>query len=230
MKFKTSSFTEARNEQTLTNTLSVSARGPWRDRQDLRDALAAQSHRLILGGCELYDLDTRFRHHLELRADAGAQIVTCIHADPTLATVREMQRATTALAAAGATEVRVENSGLTHAATAWRQLGASTDLFSLYAAYVRFVASDTLNGSCGMHAFGQPDVEVIGDVDLADASNAVAAFNLYVLERRPLLATGHWFTWRDEGPRFRLKRAPSKLFAPGDSRHNPQGVWQLQAH
>jgi len=217
-------------QDSFATLLSVSTRGPWRDRQDLREALAAQSQRLIVGGCELYDLDTRFRHHIEIRPDAAGQMVTCVHSDPTLATVREMQRATTALAAAGATEVRVENSGLTHAATAWRQLGANTDLFSLYAAYVRFVASDALNGSCGMHAFGQPDVEVVGDVDLADASNAVAAFNLYVLERRPLLATGHWFTWRDEGPRFRLKRAPSKLFAPGDSRHNPQGVWQLQAH
>lgn len=211
-------------------TLDVSTRGPWRDRQDLREALQQHAPRLILGGCELYDLDTRFRHEIATRVDTAGCIVTCTHTAPTLATAREMQRATTALASAGATEVRVVNSGLTHAATAWRQLGQNRDLFSLYAAFVRFVASDTLNGSCGMHAFGQPDVEVVGDVDLADASNAVSAFNLYVLERRPLLATGHWFTWRDDGPRFRLRRAPSQLFSPGDSRHNPQGVWQLQAH
>lgn len=185
---------------------------------------------MLLAGCEMYDLDTRFRHEIATTRNDSGCVVTCTHTAPTLSTAREMQRATTALAAAGATEVRVINSGLTHAATAWRQLGESRDLFSLYAAFVRFVASDTLNGSCGMHAFGQPDVEVVGDVDLAEASNAVSAFNLYVLERRPLLATGHWFSWRDEGPRFRLRRAPSQLFEPSDSRHNPQGVWQLQAH
>jgi hypothetical protein len=210
--------------------LSVSTRGPWRDRQDLREALRAHAPRMLLAGCEMYDLDTRFRHEIATTRNDSGCVVTCTHTAPTLSTAREMQRATTALAAAGATEVRVINSGLTHAATAWRQLGESRDLFSLYAAFVRFVASDTLNGSCGMHAFGQPDVEVVGDVDLAEASNAVSAFNLYVLERRPLLATGHWFSWRDEGPRFRLRRAPSQLFEPSDSRHNPQGVWQLQAH
>jgi hypothetical protein len=216
--------------QSAQATLSVSARGPWRDRQDLREALGIYAPRLIIGGCELYDLDTRFRHHVDTSHDETGCVVTCSHSEPTLTTAREMQRATTALAAAGATEVRVVNSGLTHAAMAWRQLGAKPDLFSLYAAFVRFVASSTMHGSCGMHAFSQPDAEIIGDVDLAEASNAVSAFNLYVLERRPLLATGHWFTWRDEGPRFRLRRAPSQLFQPGDSRHNPQGVWQLQAH
>jgi hypothetical protein len=217
-------------QRALPVTVSVSARGPWRDRHDLRDALREHAPRLIIGGCELYDLDTRYRHQIDTTPDTLGSVVTCTHTEPTLATAREMQRATSALAAAGATEVRVVNSGLTHAAVAWRQLTESRDLFSLYAAFVRFVTSDALKGSCGMHAFGQPDVEVIGDVDLAEASNAVSAFNLYVLERRPLLATGHWFSWRDEGPRFRLRRAPSRLFRPDDSRHNPQGVWQLQAH
>lgn len=230
MKYKNSRSLETDLIYTHPVQLSVSTRGPWRDRQDLREALQTHAPRLLVGGCEMYDLDTRFRHQIDTTRDDTGCVVTCTHIAPTLATAREMQRATTALAAAGATEVRVVNSGLTHAGTRWRQLCESHDLFSIYAAFVRFVASAALNGSCGMHAFGQPDVEVVGDLDLAEASNAVSAFNLYVLERRPLLATGHWFSWRDDGPRFRLRRAPSQLFRPDDSRHNPQGVWQLQAH
>lgn len=230
MKYRNSYSGSFEPLRALPATVSVSTRGLWRDRQDLREALRAHAPRMLMAGCEMFDLDTRFRHQVDTTRDDHGCVVTCTHAEPTLATAREMQRATSALAAAGATEVRVANSGLTHAAIAWRQLTESRDLFSLYAAFVRFVTSDALQGSCGMHAFGQPDVEVIGNVDLAEASNAVSAFNLYVLERRPLLATGHWFSWRDEGPRFRLRRAPSRLFQPQDSRHNPQGVWQLQAH
>jgi hypothetical protein len=141
-----------------------------------------------------------------------------------------MQRATTALVRAGATEVSVHNSGLTHPAATWRKLGDSGELADLYSAYVRFVAGPEIYASCGMHAFGLPDVEIAPRIDLADASNAIAAFNLYVLERRPLLATGHWFTWKDSGPRFRLRRTESRRFTPGQPLHNPFGVWEFHAH
>lgn len=210
--------------------LAVSALGPWRDRQDLGAALREHAPRLLLGGCEMFDLDSRFRHDVSSGATPRGFLVTCHDWQPSAASAREMQRATTALVRAGATEISVHNSGLTHAAAEWRKLGDSGALADLYSAYVRFVASPEIYASCGMHAFGLPDVEIAPRIDLADASNAIAAFNLYVLERRPLLATGHWFTWKDGGPRFRLRRAESRRFAPGLPLHNPFGVWQFHAH
>lgn len=210
--------------------LAVSALGPWRDRQDLGDALREHAPRLLLGGCELFDLDSRFRHEVSSAATPRGFVITCHDRQPSAATAREMQRATTGLVRAGATEVSVHNSGLTHPAPVWRKLGDSGELADLYSAYVRFVATAEVYGSCGMHAFGLPDVEIAPRIDLADASNAISAFNLYVLERRPLLATGHWFTWKDGGPRFRLRRAPSRQFGPGQPLHNPFGVWEFQAH
>lgn len=211
-------------------TLAVSALGPWRDRQDLGAALREHAPRLLLGGCELFDLDTRFRHDVSSEPTPRGFVITCHDREPSAATAREMQRATTALARAGATEVSVHNSGLTHPAATWRRLGDSGELADLYSAYVRFVAGPDLFASCGMHAFGLPDVEIAPRIDLADASNAIAAFNLYVLERRPLLATGHWFTWKDNGPRFRLRRRESRQFKPGQPLHNPFGVWEFHAH
>lgn len=210
--------------------LEVSASGQWRDRLDLRDALAAHAPKFLLGGCELFDLETRYRHQIATQEDQGRMRVTCTHAVMTAASAREMQRATTALVQAGATQIQVHTSGITHPGLVWRKFSESGGWSDLYSAYVRFVSSGEYFASCGMHAFGLPDVHVGVDVGLVEASNAISAFNVYVLERRPILATGHWFTGSDGGPRFRLRRADCEHFPQRQSLHNPFGVWQFRAH
>ena len=95
MKFMKSQSTGLARTSLGAISLDVSTRGPWRDRQDLREALQQHAPRLLLGGCELYDLDSRFRHEIATRPDAAGCIVTCSHTAPTLTTAREMQRATT---------------------------------------------------------------------------------------------------------------------------------------
>ena len=210
--------------------LEVSASGQWRDRLDLRDALAAHAPKFLLGGCELFDLETRYRHHIATQDDDGLVRVTCSDTVMTAASAREMQRAATALVLAGATEIQVHTSGITHPGVAWRKFSESGGWSDLYSAYVRFVSSGQYFASCGMHAFGLPDVHVGADVGLVEASNAISAFNVYVLERRPILATGHWFTGSDSGPRFRLRRADCEHFPREQSLHNPFGVWQFHAH
>jgi hypothetical protein len=210
--------------------LEVSASGQWRDRLDLRDALAAHAPKFLLGGCELFDLETRYRHHIDTHEDPGGVRVTCSDTAMTAASAREIQRAATALVLAGATQIQVHTSGITHPGVAWRRFSESGGWSDLYSAYVRFVSGVRYFASCGMHAFGMPDVHVSAEVGLVEASNAIAAFNVYALERRPILATGHWFTGSDNGPRFRLRRADCEHFPREQSLHNPFGVWQLHAH
>lgn len=210
--------------------LEVSARGQWRDRLDLRDALAEHAPRFLLGGCELFDLETRYRHSIMTHADDAGLRVTCSDTTMNAVTAREMQRATTALVLAGATAVQVHTSGITHPGVTWRKFSEAGGWSDLYSAYVRFVSSGEYFASCGMHAFGLPDVHVDAKVGLVEASNAISAFNVYVLERRPILATGHWFTGSDHGPRFRLRRADCEHFPREQSLHNPFGVWQFHAH
>lgn len=210
--------------------LEVTASGQWRDRLDLRDALAAHAPKFLLGGCELFDLETRYRHHIATQQDDGSVRVTCSDSVMTAASAREMQRAATALVLAGATEIRVHTSGITHPGVAWRRFSEAGGWSDLYSAYVRFVSSGEYFASCGMHAFGLPDVHVGAEVGLVEASNAISAFNVYVLERRPILATGHWFTGSERGPRFRLRRADCEHFPREQSLHNPFGVWRFHAH
>lgn len=211
----------------MPGTISVTVDGPWRSRRELVDAVMANNRDFLLGGEELYNRRSRFRLSLRSEPGDGGQKLRCSSFEVSLRGAKELQHAGTALLCAGGSQIMVDSIQLKHSPAYWAQLDHSGRTLDLYAAYVRFLASDSSFGSFGMHNFGLPDVRLPANVGLVEASRTISAFNLYVLIEQPQLATGHTFSAADDAPRFRLRRLERSAAEHTTAAPNPHGFWSL---
>ena len=157
------------------------------------------------------------RHVLYAVCDAGS-----------LDAARHAVRAGAALLRAGGLAVKVESAGLAHSSEKWAALAADATAFDCYRALVTLVGDERLVSSCGMHAFGLPEVSCPGSVPFEEAGPMMNQFNLFQLIESPRLNDGETFSVDADAPRYRLRRRPCSAYPPDDPFHNPHGVWHLE--
>ncbi len=169
-------------------------------------------------------------------------------ADAVLATAQRAQLVAVALIDAGALGVTVQNSGLAHGRTRWRNLldetrdaiqrqrqgmqDATVDFFGgLLESFVRrpVQGPDGWVHTRGMHLLARPEVAVRPD-EVSDAFVEVLdAFMIHqTAHRHPTeLKDGDRFQVGEDGPAFTVLRQPDPWSAVGDLTHNPHGFWGL---
>jgi hypothetical protein len=130
-----------------------------------------------------------------------------------------------ALEARGALAIRIEQSKLGFPIARWLQLVEADDPWALYRLAVVVLGGKTEAATCGMQFFSLPDAQVSLDrgFDAAAANALLGVLNVYQIAEDPLLLSGHTFSPDAESPR----RGPDANYPPGDTCHNPFGVWRL---
>lgn len=159
---------------------------------------------------------------------AGSALVLGLPVD--LHTARpHIARLARALEASGALAIRIEQSKLGFAIARWLQLVEADDPWALYRLAVVVLGGKTEAATCGMQVFSLPDAQVSLDrgLDAAAANALLGVLNVYQIAEDPLLLSGHTFSPDAESPRRELRRGPDANYPPGDTCHNPFGVWRL---
>lgn len=168
--------------------------------------------------------------HETLATINGHQGVVYLHFPiPFTAQRDRLRRFTEVLSRCGGIAVKVESSGIAHEWPRWFELLASDHPFDSYCACVVLVGDEEAYYSCGMHLFGLPETEVSRDLDPTQAAGLINDFNLYQLNERPELATGHTFSLAKDSPIFRLIHSADQRHDADDLFHNPHGVWRLES-
>jgi hypothetical protein len=140
----------------------------------------------------------------------------------------KVMRAARGLIQAGGLGVKVESAGLAVRPEVWSEWADTEFLPNLYHAFVVRVGGPEGYFSCGMHNLGYRDVIVGPDEASADeAGELIHRFQLYELLENPDLQSGHTFSLDAEAPRFRVTAEECTTYPPGDSFHNPYGMWRL---
>ncbi len=65
------------------------------------------------------------------------------------------------------------------------------------------------------------------DADPSEAGKLMHGFQIYELLQRPQLGSGHTFSLEADAPRYRITTEECETYPPGDSFHNPYGMWRL---
>ena len=163
------------------------------------------------------------------RIDAHTMTVYAVtNEPPSVDLCQSLMRFAGALLDAGGLAVKVETSGVAHAAERWRELLALEirDLAAYQALTIRIAAADLGESySCGMRHFGLPDAIMPG---CGSETSTLDAFNKYMLLESPGIKDGQTFAAESGAPAYRLYHEPCAMFAPGHLYHNPFGVWRLK--
>jgi hypothetical protein len=141
--------------------------------------------------------------------------------------VEALMLAARALLDAGGFGVKIENSGLAHSPADWRDMCTGFAVFSPYRAFVIVVTGGGEAYSCGMHAFGMLDVQVI-DEDKENALRTARSFSWYLFTERPTVKDGQTFSCDAQSPWYRISTGKGVEYAPDSLFINPYGTWQLQ--
>jgi hypothetical protein len=141
--------------------------------------------------------------------------------------VEALMLAAQALLDAGGLGIKIENSGLAHPPADWRDMCSGFAVFSPYRAFVIVVTGGEEAYSCGMHAFGMRDVQVI-DEDQENALRTARGFSRYLFTERPTIKDGQTFSCDAQSPGYRITTGEGVEYAPDSLFINPYGTWQLQ--
>jgi hypothetical protein len=130
---------------------------------------------------------------------------------------------------AGGLGVKVESAGVAHSAETWRAMTAEAhDMEAVLAAFLA-VVGDPEQGffTCGMHNLGLADAVVPASLDPEAAVDLLDVFTLYIASDEPDLESGQTFAADEDAPVYELEHQPCAHFPPGDTFHNPFGLWAL---
>lgn len=226
--------------------------GPWRDRAELAESLAAsETGHLLVGGvlrdtfdgfaCDLVfegadpELAAAFAKAgphwaassaMEAVADHDC-VVYLLGKGGSLNAAESMMRAAAALVEAGGLGVKVDSTGIAHGPAYWFDICDKLEQLTAHRALVVYVMGREDVFSCGMHNFGLPDA-MTSARDKAAAADMLRTFTRYLLERSPVFEDGHTFSVRDGEPVYRVRRVPARDYGPDSLFNNPYGAWRLE--
>ncbi|MFC4933467.1 DUF4261 domain-containing protein [Massilia sp. GCM10023247] len=225
--------------------------GPWRDRAELAESIAASDTGYLLDGGVLRDTLDGFACDLLLEGSDPDLAAAFAKAGPhwaassamaavadhdcviylagkggSRAAAEAMMRAAGALVEAGGLGVKVESTGIAHGPAYWLDMCFGLEQLTAHRALVVYVTGKDVF-SCGMHNFGLPDAMTTA-VDQAAAADMLRTFTRYLLEQAPLLADGHTFSVSAGAPVYRLRKVPARDYGPDSLFNNPYGAWRLE--
>lgn len=178
--------------------------------------------RLFVDGCR-QKLSARQRSRIH-----GYKVNLCLAAPGGSSTaVGRMFKATGAVLLAGGLGVFVDNSGCILAADAWLTASECPKVDQAFLSLITVFPGESELWSLGMHMIGLRDAAITRTGPRDADHETLNDFLEYSL------VSGMTISDRDlvgdeSGPRFELRKEPSRRFPPGSPLHNPYGQWRLE--
>lgn len=145
-----------------------------------------------------------------------------------LAAARTIMQAGAAILQAGAGGVFIDNSGLSHGASAWLEMAETGDADALSYAFVGIVRGRMEVWTMGMHVLGKPDL-VMPRADADADQDAIIETLRYVCTGEKPIDDGHILV-DEHGPRYQIRTAPADQFNSDSPMHNPFGRLKLVSY
>jgi Domain of unknown function (DUF4261) len=229
--------------------------GQWKSRTELIQAVATKSEGYLLAGSvihngdkdigfevDVYEQDPNlkeafiyaggdtFEESLLEEIDKHTFTVYVFANKNSLEGVKEIIDVGTALLKAGGLAVKIETTGVAHTIDAWFQLFEDQDAYPIYSHFVTLVGTDDSFYSCGMKAFGLPDVAVPSIIPADEAAELLNDFNLYDLVDRPIFKDGETISMKEDSPRYEVHSNEDFRYEKDDMFFNPYGIYILSQH
>lgn len=123
--------------------------------------------------------------------------------------------------------VKIETAGLAHSKDNWFDLIQDQDYFPVYSHFVNLIGDEKRCFSCGMKAFGLPDVAVPSSMPIEEAAALLNNFNLYNLVESPSFKNGEVFSMDENSQRFNVQLIQDDRYEEDDVFYNPFGILHL---
>ncbi|WP_156487212.1 DUF4261 domain-containing protein, partial [Bacillus badius] len=128
---------------------------------------------------------------------------------------------------AGGLAIKIETSGMAHTKDEWYQLLENQDYFPLYSHFVTLVGDEESYFSCGMKAFGLPDVITPSSISPEEAADLLNNFNLYNIVEHPPFKNGEIFSLEKNSPVYKIDFINEFRYEEEDVFFNPFGLINL---
>ncbi|KIL78857.1 DUF4261 domain-containing protein [Bacillus badius] len=128
---------------------------------------------------------------------------------------------------AGGLAIKIETSGMAHTKDEWYQLLENQDYFPLYSHFVTLVGDEESYFSCGMKAFGLPDVITPSSISPEEAADLLNNFNLYSIVEHPPFKNGEIFSLEKNSPVYKIDFINEFRYEEEDVFFNPFGLINL---
>lgn len=226
--------------------------GKWKDRTDLVQAVASRSEGFLMAGYFIHDLkkDTGLQvevydHDPDLK-EAFSHASKDIFEDKLLAELEQhtmtmyviaevsdfeglkgVVEVGAALLKAGGLAVKIETSGIAHTKEDWYELVENLKYFPIYSHFVTLIGDDESYYSCGMKAFGLPDVVHPSSISPEEATELLNNFNLYNIVEKPSLKNGDTFSLGENSTIYKLQALKEFRCKEDDIFFNQFGLFEL---
>ncbi len=138
---------------------------------------------------------------------------------------KKLMQAGAAIVEAGGVGVFIDNSGLAHGGSDWKDLTDDGGADALTFAFVSIVRGDKETWTMGMHVLGFPEF-VLQNSDIGPDGDELIEVMRYVCDGGKPIGVGHLLA-DEHGPRFQTAAAKSDRFTDGSPMHNPFGRLKL---
>lgn len=228
--------------------------GKWKDRTELIQAIVSKSDGYLMAGyiihnaskdigfeVEVYEHDPNlreafsyagrgsFKDSLLDEIDQHTFTVYVIAEVNGLEGLKEVLEVGDALLEAGGMAVKIETSGIAHTRDEWRELVNNKEYFPIYSSFVTLLGDEERYYSCGMKAFGLPDVITPSSLSPEDAADLINNINLYSLVEKVTFNSGETFSLGENSAIFRIEFMKDFRYEDDDVFFNPFGLVDLVA-
>jgi len=227
--------------------------GNWKNRTEIIQSVATNSEGYLMAGniihnsqknigfqVEVYEHDPNlkdafiyasrdsFPHSLLGKIDQHTYAIYIIADAKSVEEVKEVVNVGVGLLKAGGLAVKIESSGVAYTKDGWNELHSNKEIFPLYSHFVTLIGEDECYFSCGMKAFGLPDVVISSTIDPEDASDILNNFNLYNIVENPTFNNGETFSIGEDAPVLKITAINDFRYDQEDLFYNPFGLLELK--
>lgn len=227
--------------------------GKWKDRTDIIQSVASKSGGYLMAGqivhnsaknvgfqVEMYEHDPNLREafyyagreslppSLLEELEHHTFTLYVIVAAKDIEDVKNVVDVGVGLLNAGGLAVKIETSGIAHTKENWYKLQENKEHFPLYSHFVTLLGEEDCYFSCGMKAFGLPDVVTPSSIAPEVAADLLNNFNLYQMVEQPTFQNGETFSVDENTPRFKINMIHDFRYEEEDLFFNPYGLLDLR--
>jgi hypothetical protein len=142
-----------------------------------------------------------------------------------LEAARAMMRAAAAIIEAGGAGVFIDNSGLAHGGTMWKQMTDDAGPDAVSFAFVSIIRGKADVWTSGMHVMGLCDI-VMKRTDIEEGGYDIIEVLRYMTRSKKPVEDGHVLV-DENGPRFTIRAEAGDPRLAGSAMHNPYGRLRL---
>ena len=141
--------------------------------------------------------------------------------------LKELVDVGASLLKSGGLAVKVETAGIAHTKDEWFQLLENKDYLPVYSHFVTLIGDEESYFSCGMKAFGLPDVMTSSSISPEEAADLLNNFNLYNIIEQPSFKEGETFSLEQNSPLYKIAFINECRYEKEDVFFNPFGFIHL---